>query len=86
MHSTEPGAAAEGETHAYLCFTFGTDSMASWSDITSTIGTQSRLVREPNGELALSAFGKDLEQLDEARRQGIVSEEEFKQLYHEGLY
>lgn len=86
VHSTEPGAAAEGETHAYLCFTFGTDSMASWSDITSTIGTQSRLVREPNGELALSAFGKDLEQLDEARRQGIVSEEEFKQLYHEGLY
>lgn len=86
VHSTEPGAAADGECHSYLCFTFGTDDMEAWPDITSTIGTQSRLFIQPSGELVFSEFGKDLEALEQARANGTISEDEYRQLYHEGLY
>lgn len=85
-HATEAGTAAPGEQHTYLCFTFGTDIMSAWPDICSTIDSQSRLLCTPNGELQLSRFGRDLASLEEARRSGVVAEEEYAQLYREGLY
>ena len=33
MHSTEPGAGRDGETHAYLCFTFGTTDQRAWPQV-----------------------------------------------------
>ena len=41
--STEPGAGADGEAHAYLCFMFGTDEQAQWSDIAQTMDAQATL-------------------------------------------
>ena len=63
-HSTEPGASREPNDgpHAYLCFTFGTDIQARWPDISQTLGTQSRIVVEPDGELRLSAVGQAIEE------------------------
>ncbi|EOD23142.1 hypothetical protein EMIHUDRAFT_195756 [Emiliania huxleyi CCMP1516] len=60
-HSTEPGAGDEGEVHAYLCFTFGTDDQSKWADIAQTLDTQSRIVQHPDGELRLSALGRAIE-------------------------
>jgi hypothetical protein len=85
-HATEPGSAAPGEHHTYLCFTFGTDLMSAWPGICATIDSQSRLLCTPEGRLELSRFGRDLASLEEARRAGVVSEEEYAQLYREGLY
>ena len=63
-HSTEPGASREPNDgpHAYLCFTFGTDRQERWPDIARTLGTQSRIVVEPDGELRLSAVGRAIEE------------------------
>jgi hypothetical protein len=60
-HSTEPGAGLDGEAHAYLCFTFGTDQQERWPQIERTLGTQSRIVAQPDGELRLSGLGTELE-------------------------
>ena len=59
LHSTEPGRGRDGETHAFLCFTFGTDDEASWPAIARTLDSQSRIVRHPNGELCLTALGEE---------------------------
>jgi len=61
-HSTETGAGHEGEVHAYLCFTFGTDDQARWDDIAQTLDTQSRIVQHPDGKLGLSALGRAIEE------------------------
>ena len=60
-HSTEPGAGADGEVHAYLCFTFGTDLQARWPAIAETLDTQSRIAQQPDGELRLTAVGRAIE-------------------------
>ena len=62
-HSTEPGAGQDGEQHAYLCFTFGTDNQERWPDIAQTLDTQSRIVMHPNGELSLSRLGLAIQKL-----------------------
>ena len=62
-HSTEPGAGRDGQPHAYLCFTFGTDREASWPNIARTIDTQSRVVVHPDGEMRLSQLGEQIEEL-----------------------
>lgn len=59
VHSTEPGRSLGGETHAFLCFTFGTDEQAAWPEISETLGSQSRIVRHPDGELRLSELGEE---------------------------
>ena len=63
-HSTEPGTSreADGGPHAYLCFTFGTDMQERWPAIAETLGTQSRIVVEPDGALRLSAVGRAIEE------------------------
>ena len=66
-HSTEPGR-GDGEVHAYLCFTFGTDDAAMWPAIEATLGTQSRLVMHPDGELRLSVLGEEIEKALAAMR------------------
>ena len=63
LHSTEPGCGHDGEVHAYLCFTFGTDDQSAWPRIERTLGTQSRIVRNPDGELRLSTLGREIERL-----------------------
>ena len=65
VHSTEPGAGADGEVHAYLCFTFGTDEQEAWPHIAETLDKQSRLIVHPDGELQLSEFGRELRKLEE---------------------
>ena len=60
-HSTEPGCGRDGEAHAYLCFTFGTDDEAAWPRISRTLGTQSRVVMHPDGTMRLSALGESIE-------------------------
>jgi len=57
-HSTEIGMAGDGETHAYLCFAFGTDDDAAWPAISATLDSQSRIARRPGGALALTALGE----------------------------
>ena len=54
--------APDGEVHAYLCFTFGTDEQARWSDISQTLDTQSRIVQQPDGQIRLSAIGRAIEE------------------------
>ena len=61
VHSTEPGAAKDGEMHGYLCFTFGTDEAAAWPQIAKTIDTQSRILLRPDGALRLSRLGEGIE-------------------------
>ena len=61
-HSTEPGASLDGEMHAFLCFTFGTDRQERWPEISQTLGTQSRIVRHPDGELRFSELGAAIEE------------------------
>jgi hypothetical protein len=47
LHSTKP---AQSERPVILLsFTFGTDKMKHWPKIWESIGTQSNLVRLPNG-------------------------------------
>ena len=60
-HSTEPGAGHDGEVHAYLCFTFGTDDQERWPQIAETLDMQSRIMQQPCGELRLSALGRAIE-------------------------
>lgn len=48
LHSTKPGAAQEDVV--LLCFTFGTDRMRYWEQIKATSGSQSALMRRPDGE------------------------------------
>ena len=48
IHSTKPGKA--DEPIVLLCFTFGTDKMKHWDKIMRTAGTQSRLIRRPDGK------------------------------------
>lgn len=48
IHSTKPGTSTEDVV--LLCFTFGTDRMEYWDRIKATSGSQSALVRRPNGE------------------------------------
>ena len=62
-HSTEPGAGRDGEAHAYLCFTFGTDQQEKWPEIEKTLGTQSRVVTHPDGQICLSQLGAELERM-----------------------
>ena len=64
-HSTEPGRCADGQPHAYLCFTFGTDRQAAWEQISRTLDTQSRIVCQPDGTLGLSHLGRELERMIE---------------------
>ena len=59
-HSTEPGKGRDGQTHVYLCFTFGTDRQEQWPEISKTLSTQSRIVQQPDGELRLSAIGEQI--------------------------
>lgn len=61
-HSTEPGAGRDGAPHAYLCFTFGTDRQQQWPAIARTLGTQSRVVQHPDGEMRLTQLGEQLEE------------------------
>lgn len=62
-HSTEPGETAEAGSapHVYLCFTFGTDRQERWGDISKTLGSQSRVIVHPDGEMRLSATGEEIE-------------------------
>ena len=62
-HSTEVGAGRDGEAHAYLCFTFGTDQAHRWPEISRTLGTQTRVVKHPDGELRLSHLGEEIERM-----------------------
>ena len=48
LHSTKPGASAEEVV--LLCFTFGTDRMRYWDRISATSGSQSALMRRPDGK------------------------------------
>ena len=61
-HSTEPGKGRDGEPHVYLCFTFGTDRQDAWASIARTLGTQSRIVRHPDGALRLTKVGEQIEE------------------------
>ena len=63
LHSTEPGRGHKGEVHAYLCFTFGTDRQGAWPRIAKTLDTQSRVVMHPDGQLALSKIGREIERM-----------------------
>ena len=47
LHSTQPGETAE--PNYLLCFQFGTDRMEHWDKIVRTAGTQSQLIRQPDG-------------------------------------
>jgi len=38
-HTTEVGSGRDGQVHAYLCFTFGTDQQQRWGEISRTLGT-----------------------------------------------
>ena len=38
-HTTEVGSGRDGQLHAYLCFTFGTDQQQRWAEISRTLGT-----------------------------------------------
>ena len=38
-HTTEVGSGRDGQLHAYLCFTFGTDQQQRWGEISRTLGT-----------------------------------------------
>ena len=69
-HSTEPGEGRDAQCHAYLCFTFGTDKQEKWAEIERTLGTQSRVVVHPNGEMHLSQLGSQIEELVAAYEQG----------------
>lgn len=48
IHSTKPGSSKEPVM--FLCFTFGTDKMQYWDQISQTAGVQGGLVRMPNGQ------------------------------------
>ena len=75
LHSTEPGQAANGQLHAYLCFTFGTDDQSRWPQIERTLGTQSRLVMHPDGVMRLSSLGQAIESALEAMREADAEAE-----------
>ena len=60
VHSTEPGEGRDGEVHAFLGFTFGTDDPRAWPLLAKTLGTQSRIICRPDGELGLSDLGAEL--------------------------
>jgi|UniRef100_A0A7S3BZD8 hypothetical protein len=62
MHSTEPGSGRGGEPHAYLCFTLGTTDQASWPTIERTLGTQSRVVVQPDGAFGFTRLGDQIEE------------------------
>lgn len=49
IHSTKPGRS--DEPVVLLCFTCGTDKMEHWDKIVRTAGTQSRLIRRPDGQM-----------------------------------
>jgi len=66
VHSTEPGQGYDGEVHAYLCFTFGTDQQERWPEIARTLDTQSRVVVHPDGAMRLSKLGAHIQALLEA--------------------
>ena len=50
-HSTEPGRSAQPDDapHAYLCFTFGTDSAERWPEIAKTVAKQTRVLWDAHG-------------------------------------
>lgn len=60
-HTTEVGSGRDGQVHAYLCFTFGTDEQQRWGEISRSLGRQSRIVGQPDGELHLSQLGEEIE-------------------------
>ena len=45
-HSTEPGRGRDGQTHAYLCFTFGTDEQQRWPEIARTLACACQILAE----------------------------------------
>jgi hypothetical protein len=47
-HSTKPGAS--DAPVVLLSFAFGTDKMEHWDKIVQTVGYQTRLIRQPDGE------------------------------------
>lgn len=48
VHSTKPGHSTQPVV--LLCFEFGTDKMEHWPKIFETIGRQSGMLRQPDGE------------------------------------
>ena len=54
-HSTKPGSSSAPVV--LLCFEFGTDKMEYWDRIRRTVGHQSGLLRQPDGEFTRSAGG-----------------------------
>jgi hypothetical protein len=48
VHSTKPGSS--DVPVVLLCFTFGTDRMKYWDRIRATSGSQSALMRRPDGQ------------------------------------
>jgi len=81
-HSTEPGEGHNGECHAFLCFTFGTDEQSRWTQIARTLDTQSRIVAHPNGQLVLSHLGREIERIVNEQRQA-ADEGEHRQVESE---
>lgn len=55
LHSTKPGQSEKPVI--LLSFTFGTDKMAHWPKIWESIGTQSNLVRLPDGTFLVRDIG-----------------------------
>lgn len=53
-HSTKP--ARSPEPVSLLCFEFGTDKMEHWEKIHATIGSQTGMLRQPDGEFVRTAF------------------------------
>ena len=49
-------------SRVYLCFTFGTDHVEAWPEISKTLGTQSRVVMHPDGFMRLSQLGEGIEE------------------------
>ena len=75
VHSTEPGEGRDGELHALLCFTFGTDDQAAWPHIEQTVGKQSRFVRQPDGVVRTTPLGEQIELLERLQRERADGEE-----------
>lgn len=73
-HSTEPGRGQDGEPHAFLCFTFGTDRQERWAEIARTLDTQSRIVAHPDGQLQLSRLGEEIERIIREHASAAVPE------------
>ena len=70
VHGTEAGRSEEsdGRPHVYLSFTFGSDDEARWDVLSQDLdGHQSRVLMLPNGTLALSQLGRELQLLEALR-------------------